>query len=52
MAVIYRTPLKHSRLQAVIDDVGSGGLLKIGTTGMGAVRASLAQIDEDLLLAA
>lgn len=41
MAVTYSTAVKNSRLQAVIDAIGSGGLLKIGTTGMGSVLATI-----------
>lgn len=41
MSVIYRTSLKNARLQAVIDDIGPNGKLKIGTTGMGAVLATI-----------
>ena len=41
MSVTYRTTLKNARLQAVIDDIDSAGLLKIGTAGMGAVLATI-----------
>lgn len=41
MAVVYSTAVKNSRLQAVIDAIGSGGLLKIGTSGMAAVLATV-----------
>lgn len=41
MAVNYRTTLKNARLQAVIDDIGSGGLMKIGTSGMASVLATI-----------
>jgi hypothetical protein len=41
MAVNYSTAVKNARLQAAIDAIGSAGLLKIGTTGMGAVLATI-----------
>lgn len=41
MAVNYRTALKNARLQAVIDDVGAAGLLKIGTAGMAVTLATI-----------
>lgn len=41
MAVTYSTAVKNSRLQAVIDAIGASGLLKIGTTGMGSVLATI-----------
>lgn len=34
MAVTYNDTLKAARLQAVIDAIGAGGKLKIGTAGM------------------
>jgi hypothetical protein len=41
MAVTYRTALKNARLQAVIDDIGAAGLLKIGTAGMSTLLAQI-----------
>jgi hypothetical protein len=41
MAWNYRTSLKNSRLQAVIDDIGANGLLKIGTAGMATVLSTI-----------
>lgn len=41
MAVIYSTAVKNSRLQSVIDAIGVSGLLKIGTTGMATVLATI-----------
>jgi hypothetical protein len=41
MAVNYSTTVKNARLQAAIDAIGSAGLLKIGTTGMGTVLATI-----------
>jgi uncharacterized Zn-binding protein involved in type VI secretion len=41
MAVNYRTTLKNARLQAVIDDIGAGGRLKIGTSGMALLLADI-----------
>jgi len=41
MAVNYSTAVKNARLQAVIDAIGSGGTLRIGTAGMGSVLATI-----------
>lgn len=41
MAINYNTTVKNARLQAVIDAIGSSGKLKIGTTGMGTVLATI-----------
>ena len=41
MAVNYSTTVKNARLQAAIDAIGSAGLLKIGTSGMGTVLATI-----------
>jgi hypothetical protein len=41
MAVNYDNTTKNNRLQAVIDRIGSGGFLRIGTTGMGTVLATI-----------
>ncbi len=41
MAVTYTTAVKNTRLQAVIDAIGASGLLKIGTSGMGSVLATI-----------
>lgn len=41
MAVNYDTTTKNNRLQAVIDRIGSGGRLKIGSSGMAAVLADI-----------
>lgn len=41
MAVNYDTTTKNNRLQAVIDRIGAGGRLKIGTSGMATVLADI-----------
>lgn len=41
MPVKYSLPVKNARLQAVIDAIGRGGKLKIGTDGMGQVLATV-----------
>jgi len=41
MAVTYSNTVKNARLQAVIDAIGNGGLLKIGTTGMATTLATI-----------
>jgi hypothetical protein len=41
MAVIYSNTVKNARLQAAIDAIGSGGTLRIGTTGMATVLATI-----------
>ena len=41
MAVIYSTTVKNTRLQTVIDAIGGAGLLKIGTSGMASVLATI-----------
>jgi hypothetical protein len=42
MAVTYTTAVKNARLDAVITQIGSAGVLEIGTTGMGTVLATIA----------
>lgn len=44
MAVTYRATLRTARMTAVLDDINSGsgaGKLKIGTSGMGTVLATI-----------
>lgn len=41
MSVIYSDALANARLQLVTDAIGSGGVLEIGTVGMGAVLATV-----------
>lgn len=41
MAVIYRTSLKNTRMQAVVTDIGATGKLVIGTAGMASTLATL-----------
>jgi hypothetical protein len=47
MAVTYANGVKTSRMQAVLDaiDAGTAGKLEIGTSGMGAVLATVTLID-------
>lgn len=48
MGVIYRASLRTSRMTAVLNDIDSGagaGKLKIGTSGMGLVLATLILAD-------
>lgn len=42
MAVTYTTAVKNARLDAVVTQIGSTGVLEIGTTGMGTVLATIA----------
>ena len=42
MAVTYTTAVKNSRLDAVVTQIGSAGVLEIGTTSMGTVLATIA----------
>lgn len=42
MAVTYTTAVKNARLEAVVSQIGSTGVLEIGTTGMGTVLATIA----------
>lgn len=42
MAVTYTTAVKNARLEAVVTQIGSTGVLEIGTTGMGTVLATIA----------
>ena len=42
MAVTYTTTVKNARLDAVVTQIGSTGVLEIGTTGMGTVLATIA----------
>ena len=42
MAVTYTTAVKNARLDAVITQIGSAGVLEIGTTSMGTVLATIA----------
>ena len=42
MSVVYTNAVKDSRLQAVIDAIGTTGKLEIGTTGMAAILATIA----------
>lgn len=42
MAVTYTTAVKNARLDAVVSQIGSTGVLEIGTTGMGTVLATIA----------
>jgi len=48
MAVVYRASLRTTRMTAVKDDIDSGagaGKLKIGTTGMGTILATITLAD-------
>lgn len=42
MAVTYTTAVKNARLDAVVTQIGSTGVLEIGTTGMASVLATIA----------
>lgn len=44
MAVIYSTPLKNTRLQAVVTAIGNNGLLVIGTAALNGATGVLATI--------
>lgn len=41
MAVVYTTAVKNARLDAVISQIGSTGVLEIGTTSMASVLATI-----------
>lgn len=42
MAVTYTTAVKNARLEAVVSQIGTTGVLEIGTTGMASVLATIA----------
>jgi hypothetical protein len=42
MSVVYTTAVKNARLDAVVSQIGSTGVLEIGTTGMASVLATIA----------
>lgn len=42
MAVTYTTAVKNARLEAVVTQIGTAGVLEIGTTGMASVLATIA----------
>jgi hypothetical protein len=42
MAVTYTTAVKNARLEAVVSQIGTAGVLEIGTTGMASVLATIA----------
>lgn len=42
MAVVYTTAVKNARLDAVVSQIGTTGVLEIGTTGMASVLATIA----------
>lgn len=42
MAVTYTTAVKNARLEAVVTQIGTTGVLEIGTTGMATVLATIA----------
>lgn len=42
MAVNYTTAVKNARMSAVVSQIGSTGVLEIGTTGMATVLATIA----------
>lgn len=42
MAVTYTTAVKNARLSAVVTQIGSTGVLEIGTSAMGTVLATIA----------
>lgn len=42
MAINYTTAVKNARLDAVVTQIGSTGVLEIGTTGMASVLATIA----------
>lgn len=39
MPVIYSTAVKTARMEAVVDEIGSSGVLQIGTAGMSSILA-------------
>ena len=41
MSVTYTTAVKNARLSAVVTQIGTTGVLEIGTTGMGTVLATI-----------
>ena len=41
MAIIYSTAVKTARMNAVVTQIGSTGVLEIGTAGMAAIIASI-----------
>lgn len=41
MAITYTTTVKNARLDAVVSQIGSTGVLEIGTTGMASVLATI-----------
>lgn len=41
MAITYTTAVKNARLDAVVSQIGSTGVLEIGTTGMGSILATI-----------
>lgn len=41
MAIIYSTAVKNARMQAVVDAIGTTGVLEIGTTGMASILATI-----------
>lgn len=41
MAVTYTTAVKNARLEAVVSQIGTTGVLEIGTTGMASVLATI-----------
>lgn len=41
MSVVYTTAVKNARLDAVISQIGTTGVLEIGTTGMASVLATI-----------
>lgn len=44
MAVVYSTPLKNTRLQAVVTAIGNDGVLVIGTAGLNGAAGVLVTI--------
>ena len=42
MSVVYPTAVKNARLEAVVSQIGTTGVLEIGTTGMASVLATIA----------
>jgi hypothetical protein len=44
MAIVYSTTVKNSRLQAVIDALGAGALIVIGTSALSGASGVLASI--------
>lgn len=47
MAVVYSTIVKNARLQTVVDAIGTGGFLVIGTSGLAGATGVLASIPLD-----